>query len=388
MSRPAVFAFAIAGLLHGGGAAGGEPDFGPAFAVAGRAVADGVAPGAVALVMRDGAIVRQQAFGSCDPERGRPMSTDTICWLASLTKPVTAAAAMVLVQEGRLDLDEPVADVLPEFAAMRAPDGSAPPVTVRRLLSHSSGVPSRVPSRPRNFFSPPWLRRDVAEIAPLVAAGGRLDFAPGRDVVYSNAAPYVTARMIEVRSGEPFGSFVRRAVLIPAGMRDTRFRPRPRDAGRVAVVRRRRKDGEDTFVRYDPAWETNMAMPDGGLFGTAADMARFTDLFLPRRDAGDGPVLTRESVDAMLTEQAPGWGLGWELRGGLNGRVAGAAARAEGGVFGHTGSAGVYAFGDPATGTVACLFFQIQATADLDPVRVRFREAVLTAARASAPDRP
>ena len=360
------------------GAAPDAPDFGPAFAVAGRAVADGVAPGAVALVMRDGAIVRAEAFGLGDPERGRPMSADTVCWLASVTKPVTAAAAMVLVQEGRLSLDEPVAGILPEFAGLRAPDGSTPPVTVRQLLSHSSGVPSPVPTRPRNFFTPPWLRRDVSEIAPLIAARGRLEFVPGGSVAYSNAAPYVTARVIEVRSGEPFAAFVRRAVLLPAGMRDTRFRPAPRDADRVAVVRRRRAGGEDTFFRFDPAGEASMAMPDGGLFGTAADVARFTDLFV----SGGGRVLTGESVAEMLTEQAPGWGLGWDLRGGLNGRDDRAAASADGGVFGHTGSAGVYTFGDPATGTVGCLFFQIQATADLDPVRVRFREAVLTAARA------
>lgn len=331
-----------------------------AFAIIQQAVEEGNVPGAIALVLQNGNLVRQEAFGLCDLEEQRPMQTDTICWLASITKPVTAAAAMTLVENGRLSLDDTVDQYLPGFAELKGPDGQPARVTIRQLMSHCSGISASPPLRPRNFFAQGWLGRRLDEIAPLIAEMP-LEFEPGQQVQYSNAAPYVLGRIIELRSGRPFGEYVQESILTPLGMQQTYFALPPAKAARIAVVYRRRQEEQDTFFRFDPEWTMTMTMPDGGLFAPPADVARFTQMFLNPEHSP----LSQSSVKQMLSEQAPGWGLGWSL--------------GSDGSFEHTGSAGTLTWGDPRSGVVGVLFFQIQDRGTVQPLRDAFRHAVTKA---------
>ncbi len=289
------------------------------------------------------------------------MTTRTLCWIASLNKPITAAAAMILVEDGKLSLDDPVEKYIPEFKNQKTEDGRHYPVTIRQLMSHSSGIQSNPPFRPKFFFEADWYARDMAEIATAIA-DTPLQFKPGSQVRYSNAAPYVLARVIELCSGMRYDRFVQTRILDPLNMRDTYFAPPPSVAGRMAEVLRREDGREDsTFFRYDPKLRMNLAMPDGGLFSTPTDLVKFTQVFV----RSDGRILSKQSVKTMLTEQAPGWGLGWALN--------------KDGSFYHTGSLGTLTWGDHRTGIAGALFCQIQdyktKAHESLKLRNRFRDA-------------
>lgn len=334
----------------------------PAFEVVRIAVAEGKVPGAVGVISQQGRVLREEAYGHSDAMLQQPMTPRTLCWIASLTKPITAAAAMKLVEDGRLSLDDSVEKYLPQFKDQKGPDGEHHVVTIRQLMSHSSGIQSNPPLRPSLFFEADWYARNIDEVAVAVA-GTKLLFKPGSRVRYSNAAPYVLARIIELRSGMRYDRFVQTRILYPLKMRDTYYALPTSVADRMAEVLRR-EDGRDdsTFFRFDPTWNTkmNMAMPDGGLFSTPADVVKFTQMFV----LNDGRVLSKASVRTMLTEQAPGWGLGWALK--------------KDGTFYHTGSSGTLTWGDPKAGVAGALFCQIQdyktKAHESSKLRKRFRE--------------
>ena len=341
-------------------AAGHDDQFVPAVHIIENAVIAGDVPGAAVLIMKNGAVVAESAFGTRDTESGRPFETDTICWIASLTKPVTAAAAMTLVERGRLGLDDPVEKYLPEFRTQTAAGGPHYPVTIRQLMCHASGIQSSVPLRPRDFFEQPWYRRTLAEVAAAIAETD-LVFEPGARAQYSNAAPYVLGRIIELQAGQPFGDYVRAAILEPLGMSDTGFAIPKEKIDRAATVLRRRDGMTDVFCRFDPAWDVTMTMPDGGLFSTTRDIARFAESFLDGRNR----VLSDESINQMLTRQSDGYGLGWILD--------------QEGQFSHWGSSGARVWADRRSGVVGVVFFQVQDQRRVDEIQGRFRDAVTEA---------
>jgi CubicO group peptidase (beta-lactamase class C family) len=358
----------IGWVVIGASAASAEPDpksngdttsarLDAAFKVVQEAVANGEVPGAVALVSHKGQVVREEAYGLCDLEMQRPFTARTICWIASITKPVTVAAAMKLVEEGQLALDDPIERYLPEFKEQKDKDGRHHVITIRQLMSHTSGIQANPPTRPSFFFAQEFLGRKIEEIAGEIAKT-TIGFEPGSKVQYSNAAPYVLGRIIELQAKRPFHEYVQQVILEPAGMRDTYFIIPPTEAERVAVVYRDARGERVTFFRFDPGWKVSMTLPDGGLFSSPREVAKFLQIFLD----GDGKVLSRESVKAMRSEQAAGWGLGWALEAD--------------GLFTHTGSSGVSAWADPKTGVVGVLFCQVQNPQKVDPLQARFRKAV------------
>ena len=331
----------------------------PAVGQIEQSVLNGEIPGASVLVLQNNRIVVDRAFGLCDRRDQRAFQTDTICWIASLTKPVTAAAAMTLVEDGRLDLDAAVDQYLPEFRGQATKTGRRIP-SVRQLMCHSSGLPSSVPSRPRFFFDQTWYTRSLQEIVPAIA-DTELFFDPGTQVQYSNAAPYILGRIIEIQSGQNFGDYVKAKILLPLGMHDTGFSVPPEKVDRVAVVYRKENQSTIEFCRYDPNWRVKMTMPDGGLFSTPADMAKFAGAFLN----GGKPILSKSSADEMLSPQSKGYGLGWILD--------------EPNQFSHWGSSGTLIWGDAKTDTVGVVFIQLQDLKLVADIHRRFRRAVTRA---------
>lgn len=331
-----------------------------------RAVQDGSIPGASVLIMQHGQVVQQRSFGVRQIEPGRPFQSDTICWIASLTKPITATAAMKLVEDGKLKLDRPIEEYLPVCAQLAAKDGRKHSVTIRQLMSHSSGIPASVPLRPRYFFSQQWFDRGLPEVVDAIAKRP-LDFAPGTKVHYSNAAPYVLGRIIEVSSGQKFDEFVRIEILKPLQMNDTGFAVPADSLGRTATVYRREGEELSVYCRYDPTWTVSMTMPDGGLFSTPMDIARFANSFLESENG----VLSQASVKQMLTKQNDSYGLGWILDKEHQ--------------FSHWGSSGTLVWADQKSGVVGVFFSQIQDFDLLAQLRERFREAVDMALSAPSP---
>ncbi len=202
-------------------------------------------------------------------------------------------------------------------------------------------------------------------VGPIAQA--TLQFVPGAKVQYSNAGFYVLGRIIEIASGRPYADYVKEEILDPLGMKES-FYPRglasvePR---RMASVYRQRQGERFLYFRYEPGMTTRNDTPDGGLFCTARDLFKFCQMFLDN----DGRILSKDSVGQMLREQAPGRGLGWAL---------------ENGGFGHGGSSGAYAWGDPHTGLVAILLIQYNDFRRIPRLHTEFIAAVRTAYQAES----
>lgn len=308
------------------------------------------------------ATVRHEAYGLCDIENERPFATNTLCWIASITKPVTVAAAMTLVDAGSIALDDPVEKYLPEFREQKDANGMHHVFTIRQVMSHSSGL---VPSPPTRRSAWPlggplddtWLEKKLPEIVSTIARS-TLRFEPGSKFEYSNSSLFVLGRVIEVVSGKPFAAYVKEKVLDPLRMTDTHFAPAAVEAKRVAVIYARRDGRRETIFRFNPDVTIVNAAPDGGLFSYPAQLVPFFETFLNN----DERVLSRRAVAEMLKVQASGWGLGWELKDGL---------------FQHSGSSGTTAWCDPKTGVIGIVFLQFRDQKESDArLRHRFRQAV------------
>jgi CubicO group peptidase (beta-lactamase class C family) len=291
-----------------------------------QAIGAGGFPGAAVVVGRRDAIVWMRGYGTLDWNSTEPVDPRrTLFDLASLTKVVaTATAAMILVDQGRLRLDDPVGKYLAEFA-----HGERSLVTVRDLLTHRSGLPAGWPVSVA--VSPAEARRAVLG-APLVSP-------PAAQARYSDVGPDVLAFVIERVTGESLDRFVRRMVHRPLGMRATMFRPPPSQQARAAAT------GAPARGQVHDAAARALGGVAGhaGLFSTAADLARFAQMML---DGGArGPVrIASDSAVALFTRRTAGWrALGWDTcaGGGSCGHRLGPTA------YGHTGFTGTSLWIDP-----------------------------------------
>jgi CubicO group peptidase (beta-lactamase class C family) len=333
-----------------------------AFQILRDAVDQNEVPGYIALVAHHGKVVRHEARGLSDLENQIPFTTNTLCWIASITKPVTVAAAMTLVYAGKLSLDDPVEKYLPEFRDQRDTNGVHHVITIRQIMSHTSGLVPNPPTRrsgwpiggPLDDF---WLEQKLPEIVQTIARS-QLRFKPGSKLEYSNSALFVLGGVIEVVSGQPYAAFVKQKILDPLKMSDTTYAPQPAESKRVAVIYGRRQGQRETVFRFNPAVKVTNPAPDGGLFSYPSQLAPFFQMFLDN----DERVLSRSAMEEMLKPQPQGWGLGWELKDGL---------------FQHTGSSGTMAWADPKTGVIGIVFMQYREQKDADArLRNQFRRAV------------
>jgi beta-N-acetylhexosaminidase len=345
------------------------------------AIAQRAFPGAVLAVGRDGALVHLRAFGRLTYDESAPSArTDTVYDLASLTKVIaTTTMAMILVDEGRLDLGKRVADFLPAFRG-----GARDQVTVERLLTHSSGLPAHLPLYLEIQGKEAYLERICAT---------ELTYAPGTQSIYSDLGVILLGEILERVAGEPLEVFARRRVFDPLGMRDTLFRPGPALLARIAPTeidswRGRLLRGE---VHDENAYALGGIAPHAGLFGTAPDLARFAQMLLNGGVFEQHRVVSRGVVERFTrratvpgSSRAIGWDTAAVTDKAERSSVPGTPAYSSAGSllsarsFGHTGFTGTSMWMDPDQ-----RFFVILLTNRVHPSR---ENNAIRAARADVAD--
>lgn len=267
-------------------------------------------PGLVAGIVQGGALVHVTTLGQADLEAGRPVTRATAFRIASMTKSVTALAILLLRDRGRLALDAPLADYIPQFAAVRPATRDSAPVTARHLLNHTAGFVTDDPWGDRVLGMAP------AELDALIATGRLFARAPGLAHEYSNLGYALLGRVITNLSGRPYQAFIQESILQPIGMTRTTF-----DA--VAAAKEdfawgyRCDDGVFSRERVEPDGEVG-AM--GGLATVAEDYCRYLAFLLdawPARDEPETGPVRRATVREMGLFHAPPF-----LPDAVDGRVA------------------------------------------------------------------
>jgi uncharacterized protein YbbC (DUF1343 family)/CubicO group peptidase (beta-lactamase class C family) len=338
------------------------------------AIAEKSLPGAVILVGRGDAVFFRKAYGNrALVPAVEPMTLDTIFDMASLTKVVaTTTAVMMLVEDGRIRLSDPVAQYIPEFAKY-----GKNRVTVRHLLTHMSGL------RPDVDLGDPWVGYDAA-IA--LATEEVLGAPPGRRFVYSDIGFFLLADIVAKVSKQPFDQFVATRLFQPLGMKDTGFKPAPALRPRIAPTEVCTPFGWPCagpgaeMLRgtvHDPtARRMGGVAGHAGLFSTADDIARFARMLLRGGELDGVRVLSPLTVARMTSPSTPEdeanvRGLGWDMDSSYS------ANRGEllpVGSFGHTGFTGTSIWVDPAT-QVFVVFMSNrvhpEGKGDVTPLRAR-----------------
>jgi CubicO group peptidase (beta-lactamase class C family) len=328
--------------------------------------------GTVTLVARKGKVLSLEAVGWQDLEAKTPMKPDSIFQIASMTKPVTAIGIQMLEEEGKLSIEDAVEKHLPEFRGQQIivkKEGAtltlgkpARPITVKDLLTHTSGLRGGTPPGFGDLYSK--RNRTLAE-ATIAISQWPLEFEPGSKWAYCNTGIDTLGRIIEVCSGKSYEAFLEERLFGPLGMKDTFFYPSPEQKARVATLYKKDKDGlarSDNFL--GDAVGGRFPLPAGGMFSTAPDMAKLYQMMLDRGTAGGKRYLAEASVEKMTRnhtgELRAGFtdgvvmGLGWQIVG----KPVGVTEMLSPGTYGHGGAFGTQGWIDPATGMIYVLMVQ------------------------------
>jgi CubicO group peptidase (beta-lactamase class C family) len=312
-------------------------------------------PGAVVVLARHGRIALMESIGQLDPARGAPMTRDAVFRIYSMTKPIVSVAVMMLVEQGRLKLADPVHQHLSEYAqqqlAVQTPDGvTLRPVqraaTVQDLLRHTAGLtyeflgdsPVQQMYRQQNMG---FRARSNTEFS-LALAALPLMFEPGSVWAYSRATD-VLGRLVEVITGQPLGEHLQQAILAPLGMTDTTFVVPEADHARIVEPFAHDPDGGIPMSLIDPRETPTMHSGGGGLMSTAADYARFLQFMLNKGQLGGVRLLGPRTVDFMTADHlGPIQGSDPSLLPPGHGFGLGFAVRTAAGVAPMPGSVGAY----------------------------------------------
>jgi CubicO group peptidase (beta-lactamase class C family) len=344
-------------------------------------IADKEIAGAVTLVATPDRIIHLDASGSAALDPGKAMQTDDIFWIASMSKPVLATLLLMLQDEGRLSVDDPVEKYLPEFKELKTADGKPARVTIRHLLTHTSGMAEITAAQARDS-------KTLADVIPLYVAKP-VGFTPGSKWAYCQSGINTGGRIAEVVTGEPLEKLLQRRLFGPLGMKDTTFYLTEKQLPRLARSYRRTDKGEleATDIAFlggkSPTSLDRFPAPNGGLFSTASDYARFCQMVLRGGELDGKRYLKPETVKLMTTIQTAdlktgftpgnGWGLGWCVVR----EPQGVTAMLSPGTFGHGGAYGTQAWIDPKAKRVYILMVQRAnfPNSDASEVRKGFQEA-------------
>lgn len=279
-------------------------------------VDDHTIPGAVFLVATKDKVLDEETIGYSDLATHRPMSLNQEFWIASMTKTFTATALMMLVDEGKVSINDPVEKYLPEFKGMvvKTPAGPVPanhPILIREVLSHTSGMVNTHP----DYEKPLSERVKVYAKTPL-------ENQPGTTFTYVDVGLNTIGRIIEVVSGEPYEDFIQQRILTPLGMKDTTFWPNKEQIARLATGYQANAQGDGLTSVPTPfisqEGKRPRAFPAGGLFSTADDLLKYCRMLLNGGTYEGQRYISQSSIDLMTKqyttpETGGSYGLGWMI---------------------------------------------------------------------------
>jgi len=352
-----------------------------------RRIAGHEIAGAVTIVARKGKVVYHSAQGVMDLDSKQPMTTSAMFRIASMTKPVVGVAIMMLIEEGKLHLSDPVSRYIPEFRNMKvavaqpAPAGAAPPavetlprfytvpaqreITLKDLLTHVSGLGSG-PMSTSDIEK--VARKDGETLAVYIPrlGGTALEFQPGSRWAYSPGAGFETlGRVIEIAAGMPLDRYVRTRIFDPLGMKDITFWPTDAQRPRVATVYGRGPNGLTKTAMPNDTMSRNVYFRgSGGLYSTAEDYIPLGMMLANGGELNGKRLLGRKTVEMMRAAHVPdtlqgrpaGEGYGLSVRVVTNHAARG--TMLSDGTFGWTGAQGSHFFVDPKEQLVGVLMVQ------------------------------
>ena len=361
---------------------------------------DRTVAGMVTLVARGNETLEFHALGMADIEAGRAMQKDTIFQIMSMTKPVTAIGIMMLAEEGRLALRDPVEQYLPEFRNQRVVANAGPDsarlgtpdhaITIRDLLTHTAGIQDPAPAAIHDY--PQLMNVPLDEVVRQLARQSLL-FQPGTQWSYSSPGIEILGRIIEVCSGRKYEDFIAERILRPLGMKDSFFYPPSEKTDRIAMVYVG-KDGKlvragGSILGGDPANYRKGSLfpaPGWGLYSTAEDLLHLYRMMLNDGTYEGKRYLSPFSIHLMTEAHTTGihpvgwmrgadYGLAWEVVTDPLGELAGHRK----GTYGHGGAFGTQGWIDPVSGTISILLIQ-----RADGATESLRSVFLTMAEAGA----
>jgi CubicO group peptidase (beta-lactamase class C family) len=348
--------------------------------------------GAVTVVLSKDKVLHLETTGYADVAARRPMTPDTLFWIASMTKPVTGVAVLMLQDEGKLSVADPVAKYLPEFAALKTPSGRPANLTITQILTHTSGLgeatgPAAAQARTLADLVPIWLA------APM-------QYEPGERWKYTQSGINAGGRIVEVVSGMSFDAFVQKRIFDPLGMKSTTFYPTDQQRARLATGYAKNKETgalEPAPPRPEYGPRDRPPQGNGGLYSTPADYARFCRMLLNGGTLDGRKYLSPAAMALLTTPQTGslptgffqsdtfghyganyGWGITTSI---LRTPHAGVAAMLSPGTYGHGGAWGTQAWIDPVKGVAYLLMVQRAnfPNSDASDVRRVFQEAATRA---------
>lgn len=352
--------------------------------------------GVVTVVGRKSGIVSHEAIGSLRLDTQQSMPKDALFRIASMTKPITAIGIMILADEGKLTVEDPVEKHLPEFrgqmlVASRDKENltlkkPSRPITLRDLLTHTSGLPGAPPVGIADLYT----RRSHTLAEAVMAFSQRpLDFEPGSKWAYCNTGIDTLGRVIEVVSRQPYEEFLKKRIFDPLGMTDTTFYPTREQLQRVPPIYDK-KDGKLVATRNTlialPV-QAKYPIPAGGLYSTGTDLAKLYQMMLGRGALGDVRILSEQSVAEMTKVQTGslpaaftpemGFGYGWAVVR----KPTGVTATLSPGSYGHGGAFGTQGWIDPTQDLFVVLLIQRAGlqNGDASPMRKALQEAAVAA---------
>ena len=341
--------------------------------------------GAVTVVVAKDKLLHLESTGLADVAAKKPMTPDTLFWIASMTKPVTGTAILMLQDEGKLSVADPVAKYLPEFANLKTPSGKPANLAITQILTHTSGLGEAGGEGAKNA-------KTLADLVPLWLAAP-MQYEPGAKWSYTQSGINAAARIVEVVSGMSFDAFLKARLFDPLGMKDTTFYPTDAQRARLVTAYGKNKDTgvlEPVPPREGFGTRDRPPQGNGGLFSTAPDYARFCRMLLAGGTLEGHSYLSAVAMKFLTTPQTGelptgfmhtdhyGWGIGTCV---LRTPHEGVAATLSPGSFGHGGAWGTQAWVDPVRGVAYVLMVQRAnfPNSDASEVRRVFQQAAVEA---------
>jgi CubicO group peptidase (beta-lactamase class C family) len=278
-------------------------------------VDDHVLAGAVTIVADKEKVLDLTTVGWANIAGKKPMQADSVMWIASMSKAITGAAVMALVDDGKLSPEDPVKKFIPEFSSQRVISEqddahtllvpAAKAITVQDTLCHTAGLPFK------SGIEQPTLDMVPLRVAVLSHASAPLIHQPDSKYQYSNAGINTAGHVIEIVSGQSFEDFLDQRILKPLGMKDTSFWPTDEQVSRLALsykANANKTDLEATPIvqlHYPLQDRQRQPMPGGGLFSTAADVTAFCQMLLNKGSHKGQRILSEKAVETMTSRQTP-----------------------------------------------------------------------------------